>query len=288
LRVHLDSRRQVAHDRTVITDCHTHLVPDRLAAAIRRFFDAVITEVPLAYGLDRRDVLDQHHAEGVGVVWNLPYAHKAGMAADLNAGMVAISAELADHPVRVVPGCTVHPADPDAAGDLRTAVAAGARVLKLHCSVGDHAIDDPRLATTLDAAGALGVPVVVHAGHDVDGTTAVDELAPLGRVAAAHPATTLILAHCGHAASGDAVALLDAHPNVYADLTPVVRHTVDLPTADIERLADRLLFGTDAPNTALTAAALHADLVARGLSATALEQILHGNAERLVPTPTAR
>ena len=227
----------------------------------------MITDGPLAYGLDRRAVLDQHHAEGVDTVWNLPYAHKAGMAADLNEGMLAISAELADHPVRVVAGCTVHPRRPRPRrrpaqrGHGRRPCAEAALLRR------NHTIDDPRLATTLDAAGSLDVPVVVHAGHHVDGTTAADELARLGTVAVDHPATTLILAHCGHASSAEAVELLDAHPNVCADLTPVVRHHVELTLTDMERLADRLLFGTDAPNTALTARHLHADLESHGLYA---------------------
>lgn len=57
--------------------------------------------------------------------------------------------------IEVVPGCTVHPADgelPDEEGGslkpeqvLEEAVKNGARVVKLHCSVGSYEVTDDRL-----------------------------------------------------------------------------------------------------------------------------------------------
>ena len=99
----------------VIVDSHVHLKPGKLGAAIRTFFEANIGD-RLMYPIDHRTVLDSLAAEGADVVWNLPYAHKPGMANALNADMIAISHRFAEHEVTVVPGCTVHPADVDAAG----------------------------------------------------------------------------------------------------------------------------------------------------------------------------
>jgi predicted TIM-barrel fold metal-dependent hydrolase len=265
----------------VIVDCHTHLLPDRLAVAIRRFFsDHGVAE--FHYPLDHREVLDCHLADGIDTVWNLPYAHKAEMARALNASMIEVSASLADHPVNVVPGCTVHPDDSDPVADFADAVDAGARVLKLHCSVGAYEADDPRLSGVLDAAGDRGVPVVIHAGHGVDGFTAGAELAPIGRASEQHRGTAIILAHFGHHAFDDAVELLGKHPNVIADLTPVTFSPVPI-TADIaNRYADRILFGTDAPNTGHSASHLLGLLRSTGASATTLEAIGSGNARRLI------
>ncbi len=265
----------------MIVDCHTHLLPDRLATAIRRFFtDHGVEE--FHYPLDHRALLDRHLDDGITMVWNLPYAHKAGMARQLNRSMLEVTAALADHPVDVVPGCTVHPDDSDPARDFTDAVDAGARVLKLHCSVGNYAPDDPSLGTVLDAAGERGVPVVIHAGHGVDGFTESDELAPIARAAAAHRSTTIILAHFGHHAFDDAVVMLDEHPNLVADLTPVVHSTVPI-TADIaDRHADRILFGTDAPNTGFAAADLLRVLRSIGAADASIEAICDGNARRLI------
>jgi len=264
----------------VIVDCHTHLLPDRLAAAIRRFFvDHGMADFD--YPLDHRAVLDRHLADGIGMVWNLPYAHKAGMARELNASMIEVSAALADHPVDVITGCTVHPDDVDPVADFTAAVDAGARVLKLHCSVGDYQPDDPRLGGVLDAAGERGVPVVVHAGHGIDGFTEVDELAPLGRAAAAHRSTTMILAHFGHHAFAEAVTMLDDHPNLVADLTPVVSSSVPITAAIADRHATRILFGTDAPNTDIAARTLLGELGQTGAAQSSIDAILSGNALRL-------
>jgi len=268
----------------VIVDSHVHLKPGRLAQAIRSFFEQHIGD-RIVYPIDHRTVLDALGEDGVGAVWNLPYAHRRGVAAPLNADMIAISESLADHPVVVVPGCTVHPDDVDPEVDFHTAVDAGARVLKLHCSVGGYEPDDARLSAVLEAAGRRGVPVVVHAGHDISGMTGSHELGAVGRAAAAHRSTTLILAHFGHDAAVEAVPLLDAHPNLFADLTPVLDSPVVLEPGTIERFADRLLLGSDAPNTGCHVASLIARVRAEGLSPSQEAAVLGGNALRLVPLP---
>jgi predicted TIM-barrel fold metal-dependent hydrolase len=266
---------------SVIVDCHTHLLPDRLAVAIRRFFsDHGVAE--FHYPLDHREVLDRHLADGINTVWNLPYAHKSGMARALNASMIEVSAALADHPVDVVPGCTVHPDDGDPVAEFTDAVDAGARVLKLHCSVGAYEADDPRLGGVLDAAGDRGVPVVIHAGHGVDGFTAAEELAPIGRAAEQHRGTAIILAHFGHHAFDDAVELLGEHSNLIADLTPVTFSPVPITAEVADRYADRILFGTDAPNCGHPASHLLDLLRSTGASEATLESICSGNARRLL------
>jgi hypothetical protein len=55
----------------VIVDTHTHLLPVRLAVAVRTFFAEHITS-GLAYPLDHRNALDQLHSQGTTVIWNLP------------------------------------------------------------------------------------------------------------------------------------------------------------------------------------------------------------------------
>ncbi len=273
---------ETAEGAPVIVDAHVHLKPGKLGAAIRSFFEAKIND-KLVYSGSHAEVLDSLATEGVEAVWNLPYAHKPGMAAALNTDMLAISRLFASHRVAVIPGCTVHPGDPDPATDLEAAANAGARVLKLHCSVGGYEVDDRRLSATLHAAGALGLPVVVHAGHDVSGMTGLDELAPIGRAAEANPDTTLILAHFGHSAAAGAVPFMDRHANLYADLTPVVDSQVDIDDEVLNRFGDRILLGSDAPNTGYRVAKLIERVLAAGLDPTVRKAILGGNALRLVP-----
>ena len=267
-----------------VVDAHTHvLLPPRVATRVRGFFEAYGYDA-LTYPLDPTVVLAQLADDGVTEAWSLPYAHRPGTARDFNAHSAAAAAGT-DGPVRVVPGATVHPGDDDPAGIVAEAVDdLGCRVLKLHCSVGDYQPTDPRLRPALQVCADRGVPVVVHLGHAVDGTTAGDEVGPLAEVAAAMPDVTFIAAHTGHPATAAVVEVMRAHDNVHADLTPVLMDPVAVDATDLEALADRFLFGSDAPNTGLAAGEALARLGALGLSAAARAAIVGGTARRLVPS----
>ena len=101
-------------------DLHTHLLPKRLANKIRSYFVAHMDASELSYTLHYGRLLESHAASGIDTVWNLPYAHKAGMARGLNESMLEVADEYAKHGVRIVSGCTVHPDDDDPAEELRS------------------------------------------------------------------------------------------------------------------------------------------------------------------------
>lgn len=265
-----------------IIDAHVHLLPGRLGEKVRQFFLQGFRPEELAYPTDHAVILERLAAEGVEEVWHLPYVHKPGLATGVNEAATATAAAAADGPVRVVAGASVHPADDDPLAVVRAAVeGGGARVLKLHCSVGDHDADDARLDPVWTYASTIRLPVVVHVGHSVSGQTEGDELHPIARVAARHPDAVIILAHCAMPAVDAAVALMDAHPNVHADLTPVVRDPVVVPAEAAERLSGRLLLGSDAPNTPITSLQVRAGVEALGLSPAAEAAIIGGTARRL-------
>jgi uncharacterized protein len=254
-----------------LVDAHVHLLPARLQAAIRGFFAARgFSSDRFAYPADAGAVCGQLAAEGVSEVWSLPYARRPGSAAELNTAMARLAAAHADGAaVRVIGGCTVHPADDHPAGLVRSAVEdLGLRVLKLHCSVGDFAPDDRRLDPVWEYVSAVAVPVVLHAGHAPDGHTEAAELAPVETVARRHPAARIIIAHCGHTASDVALRLVAEHPGVHADLTPVLQQPVRPDPAALAAVAGKVLFGSDAPNTGLTASGLLAGLAATSTSGT--------------------
>lgn len=265
-----------------VVDAHVHLLPGRLGEKVREFFLMGFRPDELAYPTDHAVILERLAAEGVDEAWHLPYVHKTGLAVGVNEASAATAAAAADGPVSVVPGASVHPADDDPLGIVRSAVEdLGCRVLKIHSSVGDHDADDPRLDAVWAYVSAVRLPVVVHVGHAVSGQTEGAELAPVAQVAERHPEARIILAHCAMPATAAALALMDAHPHVHADLTPVVRTPVVVPAADAERLADRLLLGSDAPNTPITSAQTRAAIEALGLSPAAEAAITGGTARRL-------
>jgi len=268
-------------------DAHVHLHPGRLAVKVRAFLDGLrghddTHRLPMAYGIDADEVLAAMAADGVERVWSFSYAHKPGIAVGLNEASAELAATTRNGPLPVMGGGTVHPGDDEPGRIVQDAVdRLGLGVLKLHCSVGGFDVDDPRLGPVFAVAAERRLPVVIHLGHALNGRTEVGELAGLHRVATAHPDAALILAHCGHEAAGEALAVIDAHPCVHADLTPVASSPVDLAAADIAARPDRFLFGSDAPNTPFRVGESLARVRALRLPQDVEAAVLGGNAERL-------
>lgn len=265
----------------MIVDAHCHIMPDRLALAIRKAFDDQVGWAPLAYaGVLRDDVARAEAEAGVTRYWALPYAHKAGVASALNEWMVENVAPLPG----AVPAATFHPDDPNLERlVVRAFEELHLRVAKLHCSVGRFVTDDPRLTPLWEAASIRRVPVVVHVGHDPGGGTGADELAPISRVAARHPQLRLVIAHAALPAIDAALDLLEQFPALYADLTSGAQWGYPIPIARVEAFADRLMFGSDCPNTSVTIGAAIGWIRTLGLSLRAERAILGETAQRLVP-----
>jgi len=220
-------------------------------------------------------------ATGFDRAWILPYAHRAGVAESLNEW---VATEVARYPW-LVPGASFHPDDEafstlvkHALVDLRL------RVVKLHCSVGAFPPSDRRLTPLWEIAAAEGVPILIHVGQNSPGNTDASELRELSPVLAAYPHLNVVLAHTGHPSTLAALELMARHDNLYADVTPVWLRENEAAPADLERFAGRFLFGSDAPNNPVSVADQVERFGAMGLSAHALDMLMGGTAERLIPS----
>lgn len=259
-----------------IVDAHVHLLPERLSAAIRRFFPENLAGSMVSHEFQaaRASLI----AAGVQRCWSLPYARRGGTASALNRWMAET---FADDPV-VVPAATVHPED-DVPAVLAEAIdVLRLRVFKLHCSVGNHDPDDPRLDPLWRRVSETGHPVVLHAGRADPGATTAAEIAAVGRVARRWPDVRAIVAHCGMPDVDATLALLRSTRSTYADLTPVVQHYAPIDRAAISGLERRLLFGSDTPSVALRIEDCVAQIHALALPAADEAAILGGTAERLL------
>jgi predicted TIM-barrel fold metal-dependent hydrolase len=136
-------------------------------------------------------------------------------------------------------------------------------------------LDDPRMDPLLERCASLGLPVNVHVGEDrwmyepmnrhndglmnafkwrippSAGVLGHDEvIATLERAVARHPKTTFIACHYANCCSDLARLgkMLDAHPNLFADIGARFGETAPIPRYMAEffnRYQDRLLYGTD-------------------------------------------
>jgi predicted TIM-barrel fold metal-dependent hydrolase len=279
----------MAMNGMTLVDSHVHLLPGRLGDKVRAFFDAGIgSRTPLAYPNDHDFVVNELHREGVDELWTLPYAHKPGVARGLNEASAKTVKTFASSPVSIVGGLTVHPGDDDAASIVCEAVdSLGLRVLKLHCSVGSYLVNDPRLRSVYAIANERRLPVVVHLGHNVNGKTEADELPTIAAIADTFPEMPLILAHCGHHSAPMALKLMLEHPSLYADLTPVVTEFPNVDDRHLELMSDRILFGSDAPNTAISVTQCLSWLTEMKLTNRAITSILGANAQRIISNVAA-
>jgi uncharacterized protein len=264
---------------SVLVDAHTHLFPERLAAAIRAFFVQHVSADNFHYPVRWQQARAVLAASGVTRCWTLPYVQQPNRAPALNRWM----AETFAGDGFVEPGATVHPGDNVQAVVEEALDVLGLRLFKLHCSVGDYSLSDARLQPLWKRLSAKPIPVVVHLGHSISGHTQAAELEALETVAQSWPDVRIILAHCAAPAVEEALALLRRWPNLYADLTPVVFQLAPVRPGSLAGLEDRILFGSDMPNMVVRVEESLQAIEGLGLTAEQRALVLGANANRLVP-----
>jgi len=262
-------------------------MPERVMRKVWAYFDAVgpLTGVqwPITYREDDDARLARLRAMGVRAFPSLVYPHKPGMAAWLNAWAAEFAAAHDD----VVQTATFFP-EPGAVDYVDEALAAGARLLKVHLQVGAFDPRDPLIDDVWARLADAGTPVVVHCGHGpVPGPFTGP--GPFSEVLARHPALTAVVAHMGMPDYAAFFDLAERYARVLLDstmaFTPWSEQRVPFPPAERGRLAalrDRVVLGTDFPNIPYRYADQLAALVRLGLGNDWLRAVLHDNGARLV------
>ena len=235
----------------MIVDAHVHLFPDRLAQAIRRWFDTHAWDIQHRIGVDA--CVETLRAGGVDRMVALPYAHKPGIARALN----EFTLEIARRHAEVIPCCTVFPGEEGAEQILDEALAGPFRGVKILCHLMKIAPDDARLDAVWRASARYRKPVTIHcgpepsiAGYGVD-THDVSGADRLKRALDKHPDAIVIVPHLGVDHTDQFVEMFSDHPNLYLDTTMVVGGYFEYQpdaAALIRKWPDRILYGTDYPN----------------------------------------
>src|SRR5690242_21260586 len=198
-----------------LADVHVHFLPPRLLRRVWQYFDEagplVGVSWPIRYKWSDAARVAHLRSMGVRMFSALAYAHRPGMAADLNAWTLEVGLR--------TPGClpsaTFYP-EPEAARYVRDALDAGARVFKVHLQVGGFTPLDPLLDEVWGLVSEAGVPVVVHAGHAPVGTDHTGP-APFGALMERYPDMTAIVAHLGAPDYGEFLGLGEKYERVRLD-----------------------------------------------------------------------
>lgn len=263
-------------------DVHTHLHPPRLFAAIRRWF-AERSSWQIDHPTEPRKVAAALREAGVERFVFCSYAHKPGMARDLNAWLGRTSRDLAGYGL---PLATVHLDDPGAADDLRDALEDGCIGLKIHEDVQGLAVDDARFdplyARLADHEGF----VLAHIGPIPWRQDTREGPRRVAGVLARHPRLRFVVAHMGVPDTLAYFALAAECPNLFIDTTmafasPDLRTTAS--GAEIEAACGSIVYGSDFPNIPFEYAADRRAIAGLGLSTGAVQAIFGENARRLSP-----
>ena len=169
--------------------------------------------------------------------------------------------------------------------ELRRQISLGAVGLKLHPVHGSFSPNDRMLYPAYAFSEAEGSPVVFHCGTSVfpGSTNRYADPVLIEDVVRDFPDLTVVLAHGGRGWWYDAAAFITLmRPNVWIEVSglPPKKLPDYYKNFDFERLARKMIFGTDWPGVpGIEANAL--SLIDLGLKRETVELILHGNAERV-------
>lgn len=269
-------------------DVHTHLHPGWLAAAIRRWF-AGRPGWEFRYGTEPEWVARFLAEQDVERFVFFSYAHKPGLARELNAWLHETAGRL---PAGLPLG-TLHPGDPDVVEVAEEALDRyGFKGFKFHINVQRFHPDDRRLWPVYERLLARGAVLLIHVGS-APWPNEYDGFPRFERVMSAFPELRVIVAHMGQFETRRHLELMERCPNMYLDTTaamtarsPIYRDRpgtgpADVTDADLVRWQDRILFGSDFPNTPHAYDEERRPIWERPVPAEVHRKIFHDNARRL-------
>lgn len=263
-------------------DIHTHLHPERLSLAIRRWFNEK-SDWNLKHPHDKQSVVESMRANKVERFVFCSYAHKPGIARGINEWLAQTSREIDRYGL---PLFTVHLDDANFLDDAKFAIEDGCIGLKIHEDVQSLHVDDPRFQKVYDEIEKLGGFVLAHMGPIPWRLEPESGLGRVQRVLEKHSKLNFVLAHMGHPDTAEYMDILSENNRLYLDTTMAFSKVNGLhqkvPAETIEKHSSRILFGTDYPNIPYAYDLEPNVLKNLGLSEKALQLILGENARKLL------
>jgi predicted TIM-barrel fold metal-dependent hydrolase len=233
-----------------VIDAHVHLFSDQLFASIWQWFEKY--GWPIRYRFGSPEAIEFLLSRGVSRIVGLHYAHKPGMARELNSYM----AKLCQSFPQLTAMATVFPGEEKASQILAEAFGMGLSGVKLHCHVqcfdmlgaGMHEIY--RLCQESDK------PLIMHVGREPKSPAyscdpyVLCSADKLEQVIETYSNLRVCVPHLGMDEFDRYGRLLDNYDNLWLDTTMALADYFPFTnTPDLAKMrADRLIFGSDFPN----------------------------------------
>jgi predicted TIM-barrel fold metal-dependent hydrolase len=264
-----------------IIDAHVHVFPNHIFSAIRKWFDENAWRI--RYEVTTDQAFDFLLSHGVNHIVALQYAHKPGIARDLNRYMAA---KCRGYPRRVTGMATVFPGEPGAPEILQDAFDSGLKGLKLHAHVQCFDLDSPLMEELYECCRVNHKPIVMHVGREPKSEAyrcdpyEICSANRVERVLKNFPDLRICVPHLGLDETGDYRKMIEKYDNLWLDTTMVI--TDYLPVQediDLTRYRlDRVMYGSDFPNIPYAWDRELKELRGRDLPAHGLEMILNKSA----------
>ena len=153
---------------------------------------------------------------------------------------------------RIIPLPSIHPDDPEAAGNIEKVKKGGFAGIKMHPYYQDFNLDEPRMLRIYEKVSAENLLLVVHTGFDF-AFERVRKADPekIIRIAKLFPELKLVLTHLGAWEDWDEVERLIAGENIYMEISFSLEFLASEKAKKIilGHPPEYILFGTDSPWT---------------------------------------
>jgi uncharacterized protein len=234
-----------------IIDTHVHVFPEPVFKALWEWFEK--NAWPIRYKGTTFELLEYLFTRGVAHIVALQYAHKPGIARDLNQYMLALVRKFSG---RVTGLATVFPGERDAALILEEAFAAGLSGVKLHAHVQCFDMNSPDMNPIYDICSRKEKPMLMHVGREPKSESYLCDPYELCRaekleqVLKEYPDLKVCVPHLGMDEYAAYQRLTETYDNLWLDTS--VACADFLPTDQVVRFDemrdDRIMYGSDFPN----------------------------------------
>lgn len=264
-----------------VIDAHVHVFPDDIFSSIWKWFDK--NAWPIRYRMTSSRIFEFLLSRGVRHIIALQYAHRPGIARQLNRYMSAKCAEYAN---RITGMATVFPGEKHAATILQEAFDAGLGGLKLHVHVQCFDMNADHMNHLYESCRVNAKPIVMHAGREPKSIAyrcdphLLCSAQKLENVLKDFPDLRICVPHMGLDEIGTYRKLIEKYDNLWLDTTMAItdyfaiENKINLSTYR----ADRVMYGTDFPNIPYAWDRELNELKAAQLTPDALEKMCSLNA----------
>jgi predicted TIM-barrel fold metal-dependent hydrolase len=233
-----------------VIDAHVHLFPDKLFASVWQWFDKF--GWPIRYRMRSPDVIEFLLSKGVSRIVGLHYAHRPGVARELNRYM----AELCRSFPQLTAMATVFPGEETASQILAEAFDLGLSGVKLHCHVQCFEMLGAGMHEIYRCCQESDKPLIMHVGREPKSPAyscdpyALCSADKLEQVIKTYPDLRVCVPHLGADEFDPYRRLLDHYDNLWLDTTMTLADYLPFDNVpDLSKMrTDRLIFGSDFPN----------------------------------------